>query len=489
MPTLFRQLTKPPFTVLMGCAILLLAIKGLQVKLDAQPIFFLGDSLSHLTAAVLNYIPAERSFTYGWIIQWTALASRNLYALIYWQVLAGGVTAWLLAFGLLRYFAVRPFVAITAGVLFAWDPMQLLHERMVLCETFSLLLLAINILLGLSYVRQPRVGPLPGVALTGILLVSLRFMFIPVVLAEAILLPVLAWRCPPGNPTRRARFITLGLHLVLALAASLALHAFYRHEVGRRTQRPPAYYHMNGLFLITAWAPVVEVEDAADPVMAEVLRQQAQDPVLPLRNPNRRENQLWEDGGLRARLLSALNDDLYAANESAKRTCNNTLRRDPWGLAVLTWETLGRYFMPESERGNRLLTEQGSDRAWPEELLTLLRDHYGFTPRTEATTRTPLKRYHLACYPWCVILLLSPLLWLLCYPCCTAPQRSGALLLFLLSGLIIGAVCVATTVSCLRYLHPLSFIALMALAVLANRLLDRMHPPRPSSDAAPGVGG
>ncbi len=484
----FRKFVHPGVAALAGCALLLAAIKGLQLLLDAQPLFFLGDSLSHLMAAVRNYIPAERSFIYGWIIQWTALASRNLYVLIFWQVLAGGVTAWLLAFGLLRFFAVRPVVAITAAVLFAWDPMQLLLERMVLCETFSLLLLAINILLGLSYVQKPRGWPLLGVALSGILLVSLRFMYIPVVLAEAVLLPVLAWLHPPGNPTRRARFTTMGFHLVIALVASLALHAFYRHEVGQRTRLPPAYYHMNGLFLIAAWAPVLEVEDAADPVMAEVLRQQAQDPVSPLRNPYRREDQLWADHGLRVRLLRALDQNVHAANESAKRTCHNTLRRDPWGLAVLTCETLGRYAMPKSEQASRLLTEQGSDRAWPEDLLTLLRDHYGYTPKTEATTLTPLKRYHLACYPWCVVLLLSPLLWLLCYPCCTALQKSGAILLFLISGLIIGAVCVATTVSSLRYLHPFSFTALMALAVLANRLLVRLYPP-PSSDAAPGVGG
>lgn len=480
-----RRMAAHPLAPLLGCAVLLLALKGIQLKLDAEPLFFLGDSLSHLTAAVRDYIPAERSFIYGWIIQWTALASHNLYVLIFWQVLAGGVTAWLLAFGLLRFFAVRPTVAVTAAVLFAWDPMQLLHERMVLCETFALLLLALNILLGLSYVRQPRVWPLLGVALTGLGMFSLRFMYIPVVLLEAVLLPVLAWLRPPASPPRWSRTSTLALHLFVALASSLALHAGYRHEVGRRTHLPPAYYHMNGLFLISAWAPVVDVADAGDPIMAEALRQQAVHPDFPLRAHYHRESQLWRDNGLRCRLLRALNNDVYAANESAKRTCRNTFFRDPWGLAVLTWETLGRYWMPLDEQQNRLLTEQGSDRAWPENLLTLLRDHYGYTPKTEATTLTPLKRYHLASYPWCMVLLMSPLLWLLCYPLCTAAQRSGALLLFLLSGLIIGAVCVATTVSTLRYLHPFSFTSIMALAVLTNRLFDRIFPlsPKPAEAA------
>ena len=467
----FRSVATQPFPALLGCALLLLAIKAVQLGLDAQPLFFLGDSISHLNAAVWNYVPNERSYVYGQILRATALAARDLQVVVVWQVLAGGLTAWLLAFGLLRFFSVRPAVAIAASVAFAWDPLQLLHERMVLCEAFTLLMLALNLLLALSYVRQPRVAPLLGVALTGIAMVSLRFMYIPVALAEALLLPLLAWIFPANRPFRRSGAMVMAIHLLVALSATLALHGWYRHEIGRRSHTPPTYYQMNGLFLIAAWAPVVDVADAADPVMAEALRQQLQNPAVPLHHPLQREAQLWDAEGLRQRLQSAFSNDVHAANQSAKQTCRNTLLRDPLGLARLTLQTLGRYAMNRETRRLRLLNEQGSDRDWPEALRTVMHEHYGDTTLPDPWRLTPLKRYHLASYPWCMILLGSPLLWLVALRVVPVQQRGGAVLLFLLSGMIMGFICVGTTVSVLRYLHPLSFTALMALGLLADRLL------------------
>ena len=54
------------------------------------------------------------------------------------------------------------------------------------------------------------------------------------------------------------------LHVGAALLISLGLHAGYRQLVGSLTGRPAAYLHWDGLFLISAWAPLLQSEDATD---------------------------------------------------------------------------------------------------------------------------------------------------------------------------------------------------------------------------------
>ena len=44
---------------------------------------------------------------------------------------------------------------IVSSILFAVDPLQLIHERLILTETFTLLLLAGNLLAAFRYLRYP----------------------------------------------------------------------------------------------------------------------------------------------------------------------------------------------------------------------------------------------------------------------------------------------------------------------------------------------
>ena len=139
-------------------------------------------------------------------------------------------------------------MVIVASILFAVDPLQLIHERLILTETFTLLLLAGNLLAAFRYLRYPGLLSLFLVCLTGILIVSLRLVYIPVVMIEALLLPLLGWvngSSKEGLPDRRRQCL---LHVGAALLISLGLHAGYRQLVGSLTGRPAAYLHWDGLF-------------------------------------------------------------------------------------------------------------------------------------------------------------------------------------------------------------------------------------------------
>ena len=126
----------------MTTAISVFAIKLMLLVVDPTPLFFMGDSKVYIDAAVYHNIPWSRSFTYGWLIRLFAVWPGTLQPLVVSQVLASALTAWLLALTLLRFFAVRPSVVIVASILFAVDPLQLIHERLLISTMSSPLIFA-----------------------------------------------------------------------------------------------------------------------------------------------------------------------------------------------------------------------------------------------------------------------------------------------------------------------------------------------------------
>ena len=47
----------------------ILIVKGVFLILDPTPAYFLGDSESYLATSVIHWIPPDRSFLYGLLIQ------------------------------------------------------------------------------------------------------------------------------------------------------------------------------------------------------------------------------------------------------------------------------------------------------------------------------------------------------------------------------------------------------------------------------------
>src|ERR1043166_510727 len=123
---------------LFAIAIIGLTIKLAGFALDQTPLFFMGDSGTYILSAIHHFVPSDRSFTYGLLLRWLAVWPGNLEALILAQVLVSAATAWLLGFTLLYFFEVQPALAIMASVAFCLDPLQILHERLVLTEAFTI---------------------------------------------------------------------------------------------------------------------------------------------------------------------------------------------------------------------------------------------------------------------------------------------------------------------------------------------------------------
>jgi len=371
---------------LLTTAIIVTTIKLTLFAADPTPLFFMGDSRTFIDSAIGGYIPADRSFTYGIVIRWLAVCFGTLHTLVIAQVLAGAATAWLLALLLLRFFGARPVIAVAASVVFAVDPLQIVHERLVLTETVTLFFLAINLLLALWYLSQPRLFKLLAVCLTGISIVSLRFVYIPVTVAAALLLPLLGWK--------KQAMRTCLLHVAAGIIATLGLHIGYRHLVGALSDLPPAYQYRDGLFLASAWAPLLRPEDATEARVRSVIARQIEDPRLPLQNRHLREAQLWSSGGFVDRLRGAFSGDRNAANRSAKALCLSILRRDPLDVARLAWRTYLDYQRTAIGLRTRLFVEQGSDRPLPQDFIQELLSIFALNAADSHATMTLSKRLH-----------------------------------------------------------------------------------------------
>lgn len=462
-----------PYVPYLALALLVLVVKVVQVGVDATPLLFLGDSETYVYSAVEGFMPICRSFVYGWPIRWWGLATGSIMGLVIAQVVAGGITAWLVGAVLLYFYRVRFGVATALTLAFAFDPLQLLHERLVMAETFSLLIFALLVVLALSYLRQPRVLTLAGVCGLGLVLVSLRIMFVPVVLAAAVLLPVVGWVSQPAE-LRRARWGRALAHLGMAVALTAVLHGAYRGHVGKVFRQPPAYQYYDGLMLMAAWAPILQPEDAPDSRVAELLKRQADDPVYPLTNRYIREMQLWEASGLAGRLQAIYGGDIPAANACAKKICRAALVRRPGAVVDLAWQALVDYAFRWDRFRFRLWIEQGSDRFPDPAFVTLLRDRLAWDAANVHAVRTPSKRYHLIAGPWYVFLFFSPVLWLVPMVRGSPFQRSAGFLLFTLTVLLVVVLCVTSPVAVYRYLHPLSFTALLALGTMEKKRRGRV---------------
>jgi len=477
---LFRLVRRYP---LFAIAVIVLAIKLSLFVLDPTPHFFMGDSATYVGSAIHGYVPLDRSFTYGLLIRWIALGFHTLQTLIFAQVIAGAVTAWFVGFALLRFFNVRIAIALGGSIVFALDPLQILHERFVLAEAFAMLLFAGQLLLGLYYLEKPGVRTLLANCIVGIGLVSLRPVYAPIVLFEALLLPLIGWLKPSLSTAASKRMKSCALHLIVAIVASVSLHEAYQRIMGRLAGFPPAYQFMDGLFLAASWSPILIPGDAIDAQAAGAIQQQLADLQYPLGDRLKRQAQLWRSGGLVDRLQRAYGGDIAAANSSAKQMSLHALRRDPLGIARLTWSNFKDYLKSPGRLRPELLVEQGSDRPLPSSFVNELISAFGLDASNSATTMTLSKRYHLVGVGWYYFLLVLPVLGSIDPWLCTSTHRSGVFLVFGVSALLLLVTCAASTVSSFRLLHSLSFTGVIALGVFANLVIDH----RPNQKGAAPV--
>ena len=263
-------------------AFLLLLVKSIQFAIDSQAVFESDSGAFILNAIGGAFIP-HRSYVYGFLLRVFAVPFHSLRAIVAMQMILGGISAWLLTFALVRFFSVRPWIAILTGLVFAFDPVQVVFEHLVMTECATMFAIALSLVTALQYLRDPRLSWLAIFSFLGILVVSLRIAYLPVVLAGAVLLPVWAYL---SSPVRRTR--VLALALLVSCGSTVIFHLGYRHLTGRLAGREPGYHYMTGYFLLAIVTPMIEPQDGnaadgGDGRVANIIVEQDKEPFSPLR--------------------------------------------------------------------------------------------------------------------------------------------------------------------------------------------------------------
>lgn len=440
---------------------------------DAAPLFFLGDSATYLSAAIEGFRPIDRSFTYPRLIGWLAVAPGSLTVLLATQMAAGAATSMLLGFILYRYGGVRPGFAIAASLALALDPLIVVHERLVLAESFTLLAYAGVLTLGLAYLAKPRFTLIAAACALGLGLLSLRTVYLPLMLAFPVVLVAVAGAFPAAPRGVRPRPRVLLGHLAGALLVTALLHYAYRQDMGRHFGGHPGYQHMDGLIVLGSWSPCVDPVDARDPRFAAAIVRQRVHPAWPSDQRAHRERQLWLTNGLVEELVREVYaGDRVGANAAAKQVVRNTLVRDPSGIAWLGMLNARDYLRPAHLEG-RIVIEQGSDRPLDEAFQRVLRDRFDVDGTGYHLVLNPARSYHRLAWPWYLVLALSPLLNLATVFLVPREQRPAALLLAVCAILLMAVTLLTAPDAVVRYLHPFTFTAWAAIALLAGAALPR----------------
>ena len=454
-------------------AALVVAVKFLLGLLDLAPLFFLGDSATYLSAAIEGYLPVDRSFTYPRLLTWLAVYPGSLTGVLIAQMASGAVASLLLGFSLFRYARVRPGIAMAASLALALDPLNVVHERLVLTESLALLGYAGVLTLGLAYVERPRFLVIAATCALGVALVSLRFVFIPLVLLFPLLLVAIAGVTFRDARLSGPRWLVLAAHLLGAVVLTGWMHHGYRAYVGRHFRGHPGYQHMDGLMLLGAWSPMVEANDTPNARFAAIIAQLRQDSGVPSGLRLHREAQIWQPGGLAETLVrDVFAGDRIAANAAAKQACRTAVFRDPRGIASLGAMTWIEYLNPSTMQ-ERILVEQGWARPLDERFLQVVRVRFGFDAARIHLVLTPARSYHRFGWPWYIVLALSPLLNLAAVFVVPREQRPAALLLAVCAMLLMVVTVLTAPGAVVRYLQPFTVTAWAAIALLVSAAIPR----------------
>jgi len=326
---------------------LIFAVKLLLLWLDPTPKLYLGDSGSYIRTALIGSIPSDRSYFYGYLVRWLAVWPHSFTPLLVAQALASGVTAIVFAVICSRFFRMSNRLSFLFGLLCALDPCQLVWERYVMTETFSLLVYMLVLYWSLAYLRDRRLWQLAVVQALSVLLIGFRMSFLLVVEGCTILLPLIAFaRCAlPALRERIEARVPQGSVLAMALthvAASIMMmflmHGAYKYGNGYLTHREPAYLYDAGAHLAAVWAPALQPSDATDPRFGEIIANgpEFKIKVLGLRNAQQYGKGLLIDRWRQIEKNHPTNDRV------ARETAINALRHRPLLIAGLAVKTSGK---------------------------------------------------------------------------------------------------------------------------------------------------
>ncbi|MEJ2697032.1 MAG: hypothetical protein P8013_10325 [Candidatus Sulfobium sp.] len=472
-----------------------LCVKLLIFLLDPLPMFFLGDSASYIQTAVNGWIPPDRSFTYGFIIRAVAVAVHSLTPLVTLQVFTSGINAIVVAYLLHKFFKINSNLSFICGLLCAIEPHQLMYERYVMTEAFSLFIFVCYLTMIFHYMSKPRLRLLAAVQITGTILISLRLSYLPLVLIYTILVPLLII---PGllrkysvelrplrnffgsaaavNPVIK----TVTIHLLFSVLLTSAFHLGYRELNGFLTNNPPSYQYRSGTIVLTAFLPIVKPDDFP---RHDISREIFGNVKYDLNVRNNRVLHHWHQGGLIDLISQAIPDPLEA-DHVAGVTAFNAIKRDPVGAASVIVSTFADFWNLGFLKGS-LLNDRG-DRPLPKELLETLRNSFGLQAENLPFLKTFTNSYYMDAWFWYLLLLCSPLFAFLNLFICRTEVRSFVFVVLLSSLTVVIVSSTFVEGVTVRYLHPLGWLAFLVLGPLLDFLLLRhKKAPKQSTNTTP----
>ena len=429
----------------------------------------MGDSASYLRTAIEEYTPPDRSFVYGLIIRWIALPFHSLKPLLVVQGLAGLISCAGLAICLKRYSTVPIGIGtcILVALIFAMEPMHMMFQRYVLTETLTMPIFIGYLMASLSYLKQRRLIYLTIAQVLGLVLISMRMIFLPLVLIHAllpVLMPQMRWRQ------------TLS-HVATNLILILALHGGYCLLNGKLSKAPPAFTYWDGFVELSSWAPAVTVHAAANPQVAEII---SRGPEYGLDKFSHRYYQLWDADGIVFRIKS-IAPDLVTANRWAKITARRTFMQDPVGVLKIAFKTYIEFNTYEMIQ-NELKIGRGDDRPVRKIVVKWLKEYfyadtYQFSEQGgeywQLPSLTKTIQDHSAL--WMLLLVQTPWLCLI-GAVLLKDQRPVFLYLSAICFIYMATVCFLTPLVITRLLYPLTipfFLAVGWMIDSARRLKSK----------------
>lgn len=471
----------------------IVVLKFLLLALDPLPKLFLGDSVVYIGTAISGLIPADRSYFYGYVIRWLSVWTRSLTSLVIAQVFLGAVIAITVAWICRAIFSLPERIAYLFGFLCAIDPLQLAWERYIMTETCSLFFYALVLQQSFVYLRDRRITTLVIIQFLSVITIGFRMVFLPVVQVMALALPLIAFlsEIKPAETATAVRVWPLQCfkraifwrHLAASVVAMFVFDQGYQHAYGFLAHREPAHLYNTGFFLLAAWAPALQPQDAPDPRLAEIIQHGSE---FGLRNPWKRINQLFTRGLLLDRWRHAETDQ-RKSSEIARRTALNAFQRNPAAVIGLATKTYFAFWsggaMKRFAKSDVVLPNLEDRRQLVEQLSSLGAERFHFVlARADLGFDSPTltKWYYVVASPYYFIVLLSPLLsFVLLF---VARNKAHALLLFVHTAVMFAMTFLLTSYPLTRLFHSLSLLTLLSLALAVKSVLNRRSNPQ-SDDA------
>jgi hypothetical protein len=449
----------------LGAPFLAMALAVVVSKLafylaDPFPSFQFGDSGAYLATALVNYIPPDRSFTYGFLLRPLVLSSHSLLPVVIAQIIASAVASVVLGSLLLTYANAKSWVAVIFAFASALEPLQLMAERFVMTEAIATVGFAIYIWNSASFLRSRRISTLICAQVVGVALVSLRYSFLPTILLFSLALPVLA-NCPASRANRKVLFVRMACALIL----SQLLLSGYRHLYGKLAHTEPQYLSRDGDFLVADMAPILKPGDF--PITSERLRF-AQGIKIPLGDLRNRRLHRWVEGGVCQTILTIAKGDQELANKLARSTALRAMKRDPVGVLRLGLVTYSQFFSPK-HLAWALRLNQGHFSGPSSGDIKLIRDWFG-VDALDRMYGSLTKRWVGKSGLWCVLVVLLP--WLYAFEMLWHREHVTAFdgILLLSALCLLGSAIVPVDVAYPRYLIPLPWLCVLILGVMVSRL-------------------